>query len=371
MTKMQSVGNFDLSRLTWLGWLVALLSIGVGAGCMVALNALMGPDAPAAGANRRARFPALIALAGGAGFFFVCKAALDALGMPIIRPLAGRDIDQFVEGNAPILADLRRRQARTRSLYRFFFWLMPVGALAPCLVATALPDDASRTAFGVAAFVLPIVGFAGTLLMRGDRKMYDRRVALAEQADGWGLLFIENPEEKLFGRLNACDSFHDVLSHDARNMALGTYRGVTVTALDYQTLQRGALGSYPGNQTVVFLPDALPNVPNFQLLQRGWFSKASSNAPAGATEVNLRGEEQFHQAYVLLSDQPNQVAALFTSALTAWCLSRQAAQVEVHEGSLLLFRKNTQLDVKGVAALLDDGIGWIEALRTAQSRRTL
>jgi hypothetical protein len=84
----EDVGNFDLGRLTFLGWLVFLASIAAGIGAAIVVGTYWDSVfPPQPGSNRRRVGPAGIAGFGSAvGFFFLAKALLSLAGVAVVRP---------------------------------------------------------------------------------------------------------------------------------------------------------------------------------------------------------------------------------------------------------------------------------------------
>jgi len=82
--------NLDLTKLTWSGWLLILLSIGVVVAVMLAMIALLAalgfPISDRSGNKRWLGLVALIpALGAGSGVFVLGRRLLDQWGAPIMR----------------------------------------------------------------------------------------------------------------------------------------------------------------------------------------------------------------------------------------------------------------------------------------------
>jgi hypothetical protein len=184
----QDLGNFDLSRLTFVGWLVFLLSLAAGITAAIVVGSYWDSVfPPQPGRNPRRTGPAGIAGVGGAlGFFFAAKVLLQVTGVRLMR----RKTEPSEITDEKEIADLRRRVDRARKWRLFFLLLMPVGFILPCGIALALvpasgqPEREGITAsqiFGMTALAVPIIGFAGWLLMHKDAKKYTQALASAEQ----------------------------------------------------------------------------------------------------------------------------------------------------------------------------------------------
>ena len=85
----EDLGSFDLGRLTWVGWLVFLLSAAFGIGAAIVVGIYWDtwfPPAPDGNPRNRGG-PAGIAGFGGAlAFFFAAKGLLHLAGVTMMRP---------------------------------------------------------------------------------------------------------------------------------------------------------------------------------------------------------------------------------------------------------------------------------------------
>jgi hypothetical protein len=85
----EDIGNFDLGRLTLVGWLIFFLSIGAGVGAgFLAYTILYSvlELQPSSDPQRRLRLPGVAGIAGAIGFFFASKFLLNFIGISLMRP---------------------------------------------------------------------------------------------------------------------------------------------------------------------------------------------------------------------------------------------------------------------------------------------
>ena len=85
----EDVGNFDLGRLTALGWLLFFLSLGAGVGVGFAAYTIMDSGLqlqPGGGPQRRSKLPYLAGFAGALGFFVASRFLLGLAGISLMRP---------------------------------------------------------------------------------------------------------------------------------------------------------------------------------------------------------------------------------------------------------------------------------------------
>jgi hypothetical protein len=81
VTKSDDIFSFDLLRLTWLGWLLALLAIAVGIGLAVLTVKVLSEDV-----TRRYGVVGTVGVGGGILFFVVVKVLLGLAGVSVIKP---------------------------------------------------------------------------------------------------------------------------------------------------------------------------------------------------------------------------------------------------------------------------------------------
>lgn len=87
----EDIGNFDLGRLTFVGWFVFFLSIGAGVGAAFLAHTIMYSVLqlqPSSDPQRPSRLPAIAGIAGAIGFFFASKFLLNVMGISLMRPKA-------------------------------------------------------------------------------------------------------------------------------------------------------------------------------------------------------------------------------------------------------------------------------------------
>jgi hypothetical protein len=139
----ENLGSFDLGRLTLLGWLVFLLSLGAGVGAVVLYMALFDVGLTDESAARQAvkRQMAYAYIAGTIAFFFAAKAALNLAGIRLMLPPA--EELPVLKGGAEALQE---RLGRARKASLFYLLLMPLGFLLPCGISIALVATSNERA---------------------------------------------------------------------------------------------------------------------------------------------------------------------------------------------------------------------------------
>jgi hypothetical protein len=105
---------------------------------------------------------------------------------------------------APIsVEDAEDRCARTRRWLRFFVILMPAGALVPCCFSALAPQGTAKMVWAAVACILPLIGLAGTLLLRKDLQRDENSLRVAQT-------FHEARERFAYDNLPKNDEYTDV-----------------------------------------------------------------------------------------------------------------------------------------------------------------
>ena len=321
----EDIGTFDLSRLTLVGWLVFVVSLAAGltAAILVGFHwAAAFPPQP--GNNPRRSGPVAIAGIGGAvGFFFAAKFLLHAAGVNMMRPKPVHSAGTNEQANA----DLRRRMSRAGKWRLFFLLLMPLGFILPCGIAIVLIPGSGQPVsqgitppqvFGMISIVLPVIGLAGWLLMRGDKGKYAHALAVAEHADEMGFDFSEVPAPEVLALLEEFRMFSTAHHCVGANYCVGEVSDNRIALLDYVTAYQDARGprfAKVYRQTVLVVFDLDPAVPDFRLAPKGWLEKVLSTI--SNSSIELPGKVEFNKAFTLSGKEPRKiVGVLSTSAVS-------------------------------------------------------
>lgn len=267
------------------------------------------------------------------------------------------------DANAAAIARLRFRRILVLTLFVSFIALMPLGLVCPCGIAIAIRNMVPQgvvVTFGVLAFILPIVGLAGTMLMGIDIGRYGRKLAVAQKIDELGMAYTEWPKQKQYAFARAIRLFQERTFDSATNFFEGKYRGYRVTGVDYS--YSWGVGRYQAayTQTVVLLHDAVTGVPNFVLSPRGMLDRI---APwLNNDRIELKGEKEFNKQFALSGTRRDGIAACFTPELIDLCLEDAALSIETYSGDLIVCRQGKEMAAGGYEPLLDLAVQIAEVL---------
>lgn len=185
MTWRDRISSFDLTRLTWLGWLLFFLSVGGGLGAAIALGFYL--DATYGRAEKPRKIVGVVGFFGAIGLFILAKVVLEFLGIRVMQPA----LDWSAMTADEELAERQRRVLTAKRWRLFFLLLMPLGfvisfGMAAALAAVAGPNSSSGITlpqvFAMIGVGSPIIGLAGWLIARGEVSQRIEALAKAEQA---------------------------------------------------------------------------------------------------------------------------------------------------------------------------------------------
>jgi hypothetical protein len=283
---------------------------------------------------------------------------------------------------APIRDELRRRHARTRRRAFFFALLVPFGCVSLFLTLELLSREPNSTA-GLLLFFCSIVeigvGLGGAFLLWCALGKSRRSLAVAEQADQMSFLFTEAPEEHHYRKLRTLWLFRQANAVSARNLICGYVNGASVMGLDCtcvaaaghesNVLIKAALAilthgqaTTAVTQTVVALPEAAEELPNFVLRPKTWVEKVSRRLGDRLTGRSDRSE--FEKLYVLQAEKTEEIADRLPPQVGELCLGGNGLIVEMCRGLLAVYRKNEIADAANYPELIATALRLAEALRS-------
>lgn len=243
-------------------------------------------------------------------------------------------------GNEAVVAALRRRRNRVRTLFFAFIALIPLGCVGPIALLRFVPGQMT-TPLMIAALFLPFVGLGGMLLMLFDRGRYGRALAAAEQAERLGLRYTEKPAAPAYARLQSLQTFSNADGQvGAFNLLTGEAEGRPLSILDFAFAVGYGKGKTVYDQTVFLLERAVPGVPDFVLYPRSWHDKLAKLL--GDEFLEVPGQPAFNRQFALRGDE--EAVAAFTPEVIQLCLAEEGVTLEAQGGLLAACRVGKRLD---------------------------
>ena len=177
-----------------------------------------------------------------------------------------------------------------------------------------------------------------------------RSIALCGLADSLKLRFEDAPEKDqfnflaVFPVLNALRVPH---SGEGANLMEGTYKRRPLTAVDYTTLHLLGYKHFVRKQTAAVFTAGFDGLPSFAVVPLTWadkFEQAVLGPTAPGKQVLVPDEKEFNRRFAVLTEANRAaVAACLTPAVVDAFLEDQRLAAEVHDGMLLVYRRQTVL----------------------------
>ena len=250
------------------------------------------------------------------------------------------------EHNAEAIDALRRRQFRLAVLFYGFLAAIPLGVVCPCGLAAVVyrlaPDWSQPVA--LSSFLLPLLGLAGALLLLGDRSRVKRSLALAKLADAVGLRYTGRADADRVAAVAAfpyLNLLRTPRSENGANLLEGTYRRRNLTAVDYTFLGLLAYKHFVSRQTVAAFTGGFRALPDFAAAPRAWgdwVDRFLLGEGAGRQIKTIRDRE-FNRRFAVVGEDERTVAECLGPGVRDLLLEDGGLGLEVHDGSLLVYRR--------------------------------
>jgi hypothetical protein len=190
-----------------------------------------------------------------------------------------------------------------------------------------------------AGIVLLIIGFVIPLVGLGIRYSRQRTKAMAELARAMGLDFTANVT---LARLRAIAPFRLYArghSQKAYNALFGLVGDAEVVLAQYQYTTGSGKSQQTWNQTVVILPDAAVDLPDFEIAPRTFLDKLFSFFTQRGVE--LPDAAEFNGRCLLTGRDEDALRRLFRPELADYFARHGDWFVEATAGQLLVYRKRS------------------------------
>jgi hypothetical protein len=277
--------------------------------------------------------------------------------------------------NAGVIAELIRRCRRRGRWLGSFSVLIPLGCAVFSLFFVAGVLSETGPIYALAGIALFVAGVVGVLLATGSFLSCKRSLAVALQADVLGFLYVEGPKASDYPDLSGLPFFSRAETTTARNLLVGRTDGEAVLSLDCDLVFPGSpasdLGIGPGpsafHQTVVYLPDAGADLPEFALYPRAMFEKFSRHLED--LPIELREGADFVSEHAVRGKDPERVRACLTFEVQELCLAGKGLTLVARGGVLAVFRQNRRIASRDLPERLEEAVRLAAALRKGAASR--
>lgn len=249
--------------------------------------------------------------------------------------------------NRKSIDDVQKRYYRAEAIFFCSMLLMPLGLVCPCGLAMYGPP-ALAPVFGIAGLLLPFVGLGGVLLMLGDRSRYRRALRLARLADELDLAHTYRPRQKdlafadpflLFSLNRAADT------EQGYNLLRGEWKGLPLQAVDYSYASPSLSGenTIPNQQSVAVFTQGFKHLPNLIIAPQTWMDRMQKKLLGSGPGKGFKvpGEEEFSSLFLVAGMDRKAILECLSEELIDLFLEDRYLSLEVRDGMLLLFRRET------------------------------
>ena len=261
------------------------------------------------------------------------------MGMPTIE-----------KHNAEEIAKLRRWRLRSSILFFASLIEMPLTLIVACGVTGFINMHNLGLQYAqismLCAILLPLVGLAGVLLMRFDRRHSARALEIARLADERGLRYTYQPDGDDLAFMAAFKfiNLERVMEGGSgKNLMQGTFKKRPLTAVDY------SYNHFYGNkvlntqQTIVVFTEGFDSLPEFVVVKQ-WFGEKLEQLIAGTPfgkKFKIPDEDEFNQHFIVAGNERKEILACLTSQVIDRMLDDHRLTFLIQDGMLLVARQGT------------------------------
>jgi hypothetical protein len=238
------------------------------------------------------------------------------------------------------------------------YWVLTLAMFVYCALQATVLEFNEPVWFLILLMTLTI----GAPLWYRWRKRRRRTAVLAQTARRLELEFVPVVSRDVLGFLMNFPLMNRGGNQKATNGMHGRRDGVEFVIFDYLYVAGGSAGgqsmSLPIEQTVLYFPTPLKDLPDFALSPRGWGSLTLDRVLAGASnELDVdRGEKSaFAKNYRVEGTDTRAVPRVFGAEIKAYFAENTGWAVEVKDGQLLVYRPGKILTPDGIPNRIDRG----------------
>jgi hypothetical protein len=261
-----------------------------------------------------------------------------------------------VATNEESIAEAERNYRRLNAWFILFLLLIPLGVILPCVIsaiAYRIAGDEVSAPIALSALLWPIVGIAGSLLLRGGRKRARRSRDLARLADSFLLSFTRRPPSESYAFLKLTSIFADSHVQSGENQMEGVSGRRPMIALDYHySFHWGSVTEYADQTIAVFLSgfDHLPAFAVFPIGTMGRIENFFLGKVSGA--IPFPQHPQFNSQFAVVGEDPQAITGCLSPRVVDMLLSDRLLSLVVEGGRLLVFRRLTIVKAEDYQAFL-------------------
>jgi hypothetical protein len=218
-------------------------------------------------------------------------------------------------------------------------------------------------------FLLAIAGIAIAVWVVGSQAEKQRREQLSTVASRLGFEFSPDRQPQLVQRLADLHLFSQGHSRKAWNVLSGRAGDVKVLLFDYSYVTGGGKSSHTWSQTVLLFESGRLQLPAFSLRPQGFWDKIAG--AFGQQDIEFEASPDFSAAYLLQGRDEDQVRAIFSEPVVAYCTRHSGLCVEGEGEQLVYYHKAGRLAPAKIPDFFQEGLDvldlWIQKQGVAEN----
>ncbi len=236
-----------------------------------------------------------------------------------------------MDDRADNAAEMGKAEARLAGARVWFWGWLVVLLLGPGLIPLGLfvvDDGIVGVPLIIGGIILLIAGLVGVFWMAGSCSRARRRVALAEYAGRCGYEYIDRPDRRKLGFLDAFQLIAGPGPYKTGWLVRGEAGGHHFLAMDCRIVWNKGPEEAAVSQTILVLESCVKGVPGLSVSPRGMWQ---------APGLVVRGQDAFNKAFVLASQEFEAAPRAIGPGLAAFCVAEKRLAFESRGDDLLVY----------------------------------
>jgi hypothetical protein len=257
--------------------------------------------------------------------------------------------------NEQALAAAQTRFGRWNLMFWGFVLLIPLGVILPCvagIVAYRVAGDEYSAPIVLSAFVWPIFGVAGALLVRGARARAKRSLALVQFAESFGLRFEPRPAKEKYAFIKDVSFMAEPHTQSVTNYLEGTAGRWPLVVFDYAYAYLWGTVSEIGEQTIATFLSGFDHLPPLGVIPISTMGKIENFFLGKGDTIAFPHEPSFSRCFAVVGDDEAAILRCLNRELIDLLLSDRLLTLIVEDGRLLVFRRLTYIRAEHFQAFL-------------------
>ncbi len=195
------------------------------------------------------------------------------------------------------------------------------------------------------------------------RQEKQRTADLQRVADELGFEFLPQGDNAFLSNQGSSYLFSLGRSKRFSNLMRGKTKNLNAAVFDYRYITGSGRRSHTWSQTVVGFQLDAASLPTFSLRPESMWDKVGEWF--GYQDINFESYPVFSKNFLLRGSDEMAIRNLFTDAVLMFVETKLGCCIEGDGNWLLFYRHNRRVDPTALRALLEEGVGVVEAFHLA------